>query len=183
MLRLEGRTYKYISNIAGISRQRVQQLLSPPPQIRNFIVEKYKGYCADCGLYVGRSGHVHHDNSDNEDYNDIEKLELLCISCHRKAHKIPSKLTCQYCGKPIKTGKFCPGGICHRAAHLTYLTCSNCEKQFKILSSQAKDRIKRNSNGLFFCSKECLYNYRSSSVVSSFHSIIFTKVVRGHRWF
>ena len=94
-LRLDGRTYRYIAREAGASRQYVQQLLSPPPAIRNYVVEKYGGYCADCGIYVGHSGHVHHNGANGENYNDVENLELLCIACHRKRHKIPP------CPKPI----------------------------------------------------------------------------------
>ena len=89
-LRLEGRTYEYIANKAGVTRQRVQQLLSPPKAIRDFVVAKYNGYCGTCGLYVGDSGHVHHNPSNGEEnYNDIENLELLCISCHRSKHPVP----------------------------------------------------------------------------------------------
>lgn len=85
-LRLDGYSYQHIADVANISRQRVQQLLSPPSDIRNFIVKKYEGRCVDCGVYVGQHGHVHHNNSDNESYQDIENLELLCIGCHRKRH-------------------------------------------------------------------------------------------------
>ena len=120
-LRLDGLTYEQIGLRAGISRQRVQQLLSPPFSIRKFIVEKYQGKCSRCGIYVGKSGHVHHNGDNPETYNDIENLELLCLGCHRKAHnpeitkgakeyartkytEAPSRpitgimLTCQRCG-------------------------------------------------------------------------------------
>jgi len=86
-LRLQGHTYNHIANLAGISRQRVQQLLSPPKAIRDFVVNKYAGRCDNCSLYIGRRGHVHHKANDGELYNDIENLQLLCLSCHRKAHK------------------------------------------------------------------------------------------------
>lgn len=86
-LRLEGLTYQEIAVRAGISRQRVQQLLSPPTAVRNYVVEKYGGKCKSCGIYVGTSGHVHHtDSSVLEDYNDMDNLELLCLGCHRRAH-------------------------------------------------------------------------------------------------
>ena len=91
-LRLEGRTYEYIANKAGVSRQRVQQIISPPKEVRKYVVDKYNGRCTECGLYVGYSGHVHHEGANGEeDYNDIENLQLLCISCHGHKHN-PSSL-------------------------------------------------------------------------------------------
>lgn len=86
-LRLDGRSYQYIANEAGITRQRVQQILSPPASIRNFVVAKFNGRCNRCGIFVGASGHVHH-NGDLaiENYDDPNNLELLCLVCHRKAH-------------------------------------------------------------------------------------------------
>jgi hypothetical protein len=89
-LKFEGYTYQQIAKKAGLSRQRIQQLLSPPQPIRNFVVTKYKGHCADCGSFVGNSGHIHHNNPYGEDrYDDLENLTLLCISCHGKSHKKP----------------------------------------------------------------------------------------------
>ena len=85
-LRLAGFTYDVIACKAGVSRQRIQQILSPPAQIRKFIRKKYQDKCADCGIFVGSSGHIHHKDDHDEDYNDIDNLELLCISCHRRKH-------------------------------------------------------------------------------------------------
>jgi 5-methylcytosine-specific restriction endonuclease McrA len=86
-LRLRGKTYDFIGSKAGVTRQRVQQLLAPPKDIRDFVIKKYDGCCAECGLSVGKSGHVHHNNmGDEENYQDIDNLQLLCISCHRKKH-------------------------------------------------------------------------------------------------
>lgn len=84
--RIEGYTYEAIAKEAGVSRQRIQQLLAPPKEIRDYIITKYRGLCFDCGLIVNKSGHVHHENSDAEDFNDIDNLVLLCKSCHRKRH-------------------------------------------------------------------------------------------------
>jgi Zn finger protein HypA/HybF involved in hydrogenase expression len=85
-LRLEGLTYGTIADKAGVSRQRVQQILSPPSEIRKFVVAKYRGKCSNCGILVGQSGHIHHKDSTADEYNDINHLELLCIGCHRKVH-------------------------------------------------------------------------------------------------
>jgi len=86
-LRLNGYTYARIAMRANVSRQRVQQILAPPRPIRDFVVNKHDGKCAKCGLYVGKSGHVHHAGNETETYNDIENLELLCLTCHRGAHR------------------------------------------------------------------------------------------------
>lgn len=85
-LRLEGRTYGYIATKAGVSRQRVQQVLSPPSAVRTYIVNKASGKCTICGILVGVSGNVHHFTTQEEDYNDIDNLQLLCSSCHRTTH-------------------------------------------------------------------------------------------------
>ena len=85
-LRLGGYSYDYIGKEVGVSRQYVQQVLAPPKEIRDYIVEKYNSRCLDCGLYVGARGQVHHDKNTGEDFNDIENLILLCVSCHRKNH-------------------------------------------------------------------------------------------------
>jgi len=93
-LRLQGQTYEAIATQAGISRQRVQQLLSPPRAVRDYVVKKHDGRCKECGLIVGKSGHVHHVGSNGENYNDIDNLQLLCISCHRRKHYIESPHVC-----------------------------------------------------------------------------------------
>jgi len=92
-LRLDGYTYKRIADDTGVSRQRIQQLLSPPKEVRNYVIRKYNGQCADCGIIVGRSGHVHHNDSDLDTYNDIDNLVLLCISCHRQRHNEEDRMT------------------------------------------------------------------------------------------
>jgi DNA-binding transcriptional regulator YiaG len=85
-LRLNGATYLEIAKRYSVSRQYIQQLISPPKDIRDFIVKKYNGLCRKCGIHVGVSGHVHHKGTTSEDYNDIENLELLCVTCHRLVH-------------------------------------------------------------------------------------------------
>jgi len=114
-LRLAGLTYQQIANEAGISRQRIQVLLSPPPAIREYVVKKYAGKCAKCGILVGKSGHVHHKNHEDNHYNDIENLELLCPSCHREKHKKEYTLE-----KPIKE-KLTSGYVCN---------CPKCKYQW-----------------------------------------------------
>ena len=87
-LRLDGHTYQYIAGQAGVTRQRIQQLLSTPPFIRDLLIKQTGGKCQKCGILVGKSGHAHHKGSlTNNNYDDIASLQLLCISCHRRSHQ------------------------------------------------------------------------------------------------
>ena len=87
-LRLDGMTYQRIADKAGISRQRVQQLLSPPTAVKRIVVARANSRCQECDIFVGQSGHCHHTGGKEENYNDIDNLQLLCVSCHRKAHSL-----------------------------------------------------------------------------------------------
>ena len=80
-MRLSGLTYAQIGETAGVSRQRVQQLLRPPAAVRDEVVERFQGRCATCTILVGQSGQVHLGR-----WNDIGNLELLCVSCHLAKH-------------------------------------------------------------------------------------------------
>ena len=164
-LRLEGRSYQYIANEAGVSRQRVQQVLSPPTEVRDFVVLKYDGYCSRCGLYVGQNGHIHHNHSNSENYNSVGTLELLCIACHRHRHNIPTQLRCLCCGKPNerKRGLFCSRD-CHKKYHSITLICSRCGNGFALEIYVAKSRKKRSKNGLMFCSRKCWDEYRKGKL-------------------
>ena len=108
-LRVAGASYQAIAARAGVSRQRVQQLLSPPPGLRRFIVDRAKGKCERCGVTVGNSGHIHHrSHNDLGLYNDTKNLRLLCRGCHWAVHTgpapaktpvyIPTIYTCKRCG-------------------------------------------------------------------------------------
>lgn len=89
-LRLAGYTYGQIAAQLGVTRQRIQALLSPPKVVRDEVVQRAGGICEKCGLIVGKSGHVHHQgNNGREDYNDLPNLHLLCITCHRAIHRKP----------------------------------------------------------------------------------------------
>ena len=86
-MRLDGRSYAEIGAELGISRQRVQQILSPPTAIRDMVRRAAKDRCQGCGVIVGKSGHVHHRDSTNGDtYSQLDNLQLLCRSCHWYAH-------------------------------------------------------------------------------------------------
>lgn len=86
-LKLEGHTYKAIGKELGVSRQRIQQMIAPPKEIRNYVVKRDHDTCHECSIWVGKSGHVHHIGSTTvEDFNDLDNLVLLCLSCHRHIH-------------------------------------------------------------------------------------------------
>jgi hypothetical protein len=89
-MRLQGYTYGAIGKQAGYSRQYIQQVLSPPKAIRDYVVKKYNGFCSECHLFVGVHGHIHHVGLEQENYNDIDNLQLLCISCHKTKHPTPA---------------------------------------------------------------------------------------------
>lgn len=105
-LRLDGFTYTQIGKTMGISRQRAQQLLSPPRAVRALVVERAQGKCEDCGIHVSRSGHVHHIEAQHGDVFDaVNNLQLLCPSCHRLAHgpgMLPSKETSEWAKRSIE---------------------------------------------------------------------------------
>lgn len=87
--RLDGLSYREIAEEAGVSRQRVQQMLSPPKEVSLYVHAKFSGRCADCGVQAkGANGHVHHRSTETEvdEYNDLDNLELLCPGCHRTKH-------------------------------------------------------------------------------------------------
>lgn len=84
--RLDGMTYEAIGKEIGLSRQRVQQIISPGKYIRNWVISQAQGKCQKCGILVGRAGHVHHIGNSEENYNCIDNLQLLCLHCHHAAH-------------------------------------------------------------------------------------------------
>ncbi len=155
-MQLEGYTYQEIGHYFGLSRQRIQQLLSPPRKVREFIHTKYSGKCFACGIRVGVSGHIHHLLLGKENYNDIDNLVLLCASCHRKAHTPEAIKVCPQCHKEYRGGN----GYCsieclktHQLNNHIELRCSQCDGQFRPFNDKA--RIKHNQSGVFFCSKHC----------------------------
>jgi hypothetical protein len=110
-LKLQGASYNQIAEAVGLSRQRIQQLLSPSPKIKRFILQKYEGKCAKCGFNVGKSGHIHHifsTVSNKEIYNSADNLILLCNSCHRSSHRFLGE------APPYDNTRPC---ICQRCGH------------------------------------------------------------------
>ena len=113
-MRLDGMSYFAIGKELGISRQRVQQLISPPTYIKNLIVGKAQGKCQLCGIFVSLSGDVHHIGNNGENYNDVDNLQLLCKSCHRIAHSEDPRNRQIIIRRVQKTGY-----VCLRCGHIT----------------------------------------------------------------
>lgn len=88
-LRLQGQSYDQIGKLAGVSRQRVEQVLSPPPAIREAVLERAGRACEGCGLTLPKGLQIHHRAAEGlapDTYEQPENLVALCVSCHMKAH-------------------------------------------------------------------------------------------------
>ena len=85
-MRLEGLTYQQIAGKLNISRQRVEQIASPPKETLRALITRSGEKCENCGIIVGKSGHAHHKGHTEDTYEDINQLDYLCPSCHRLAH-------------------------------------------------------------------------------------------------
>lgn len=87
-LRLQGWSYDRIAKHAGVSRQRVQQLICPPASVRNQLAERAGYACEHCHIDLSRHGEVHHASSDDRRVPkaDVAQLSYLCLPCHRMRH-------------------------------------------------------------------------------------------------
>ena len=142
-MRREGLTYQQIADKFLISRQRVQQCVSPPRSTREIIELKYGDKCNDCGIQLRGSGHLHHEGNTDEDYNDVGNLILLCVSCHLRVHRAANK-----------------------ESHLLHLQCPQCHKPFTRWKGESKRKIVRNKNGALYCSRQCSQSHRKFEVDS-----------------
>ncbi len=159
---IAGKTYSEIGDNLGISRQRVQQLVSVPDNLREQIEEHYKGLCMLCGREVKGNGHIHHIRPKIR-FNSIENLELLCISCHRIVHAKPKGI-CSFCGKPLfgSKRKYC-NKQCRYQSGAIKLICASCGREFYRLKRFTEYRYKYNYQTIrsdrYFCSKKCQGEY------------------------
>ena len=85
---LEGLTLGEIGQRLGVTRQRVHQLLKPPPAIVQEVMARTRGICESCGI-IARPYHVHTRDLEREinDYEGEGALRLLCLPCARQAHQ------------------------------------------------------------------------------------------------
>lgn len=85
-MKSNGMTYAQIGESMGISRQRVQQLISPTEKEREQIIQENGRRCHKCGKSKGKL-EIHHT-----DYLKGDTI-YLCLSCHRKEHGTMEKTT------------------------------------------------------------------------------------------
>ena len=94
-LRIEGNSFQRIADEAGITRQAVSLILTPPVDVRDSIYQRHDDRCAHCGLRCitrtedttkNISGHLHNTRGGDLNWNTPETLILLCASCHRIEH-------------------------------------------------------------------------------------------------
>jgi len=140
-LRFAGLSYREIGDKFGISKQRVQQMFSPPTSVRRYVVERANGKCEVCGIQRGNKGDVHHRDIQHEDFNDIANLQLLCRSCHMQSHELPGKgiqTTCD-CGAKMHKAGFGFSGK-YRIQRYRCPTCG------KVLQRKAESRGIYNNN-------------------------------------
>jgi len=83
---VKGLSYADIARNLKVSRQRVHQLVAPDKELREQVIEAAQGRCRKCGIFVGKSGHVHHKSVKVKQYNHSSNLLLVCPSCHMKLH-------------------------------------------------------------------------------------------------
>ena len=96
-LKLAGLTYQAIAERTGVSRQRVQQVLAPPPAIAGKVRQASQGLCGQCGKLIGSHGHIHHQGNTSDKWDTLSQLAYLCIACHRGVHRVYPPLNCPVC--------------------------------------------------------------------------------------
>ena len=94
-LRIDGNSFQRIADEAGVTRQAVSLILTPPVDIRDSIYHRHDDRCAHCGLRVitrtegttkNVAGQLHNTRGGDLNWNTPETLILLCASCHRIEH-------------------------------------------------------------------------------------------------
>jgi DNA-binding CsgD family transcriptional regulator len=87
-MKRQGYPYAAIGQALGISRQRVQQLLSPPADARAQVLARCARHCEACGIGPGVHLHLHHVSyhASPRTYHDPQNLQALCVPCHNRAH-------------------------------------------------------------------------------------------------
>jgi hypothetical protein len=149
-LKQQGKSYRVIGLLAGVSRQRIQQILSPSQDTKNKLVRYAKGKCSKCGKYIGSSGQAHHRKYKVSD--NLHDFDYLCTSCHIREHR-----KIYYCGICKKEAgyrrKICKE--CTHKLHYDILTCSVCGNEYEITKACNRHRTIRNTSGQRFCSTKC----------------------------
>ena len=136
----QGKSYQKVANDFDISRQRVQQIVSP----RRLSIGI--GICSKCGQE--RQLHRHHSDYLKEDY------KLLCLSCHKEEHH---KRFCVDCGIHISYGQRCK--VCRYLFYRVNIICFTCEAEFNVQRSYYKYIMSRYPDKKWFCSRHCSGQY------------------------
>ncbi len=163
---LDGRHYTEIAASAGISRQRVEQLLSPPRHLMTKVRERAQDRCEDCGILIHKGAHLHHINGDNLDpnqYNGIENIKYLCPSCHKREHRTLFK-TCKTCNI-LFYARGVSQGFCSEECHIKYYSrsakCEYCGKEFTLSGKKANElKWRQIKNKHIFCSRSCCGKFK-----------------------
>jgi hypothetical protein len=91
VLLTQGLTYAAVAFRMSISRQRVQQITRPNPEVRDEVRVRANDACQKCGTAIPKgNGHVHHVKVAGltiEQFDATENLAYLCRPCHRAAHR------------------------------------------------------------------------------------------------
>ncbi len=84
----EGKTYKEISILLHISRQRVQQIIKPSMEVTIMIDKRCNDKCEICGDVTNQGVYHHRFNEFGESFNmnNPDCYLYLCKSCHTKLH-------------------------------------------------------------------------------------------------
>jgi len=88
-LKRQGLTYAEIGELYHMSRQRVQQIVSPPPEIANEVRRRSNSKCENCKIEL-QDGDIHHKSWDVAQPNALENLQYLCVACHMLLHYDPN---------------------------------------------------------------------------------------------
>ena len=88
-LKRQGLTYAEIGELYRMSRQRVQQVVSPPPEIANEVRKRANSRCENCKLEL-QDGDIHHKDWNVPEPNSLDNLSYLCVACHMLVHYDPN---------------------------------------------------------------------------------------------
>jgi hypothetical protein len=80
--------FSEIAEKYGVSRQRIQQIVSAPAPIRAYVYENDHRICRGCGAnLILRDMQVHEMGSTIvDDYKNIPMLTCMCRDCHVTEH-------------------------------------------------------------------------------------------------
>lgn len=151
-LKVAGYTYAEIGAIMGVSRQRVEQIISPTKEVLLKVRRRTNGLCALCGNELTT---IHHKSSVQTaaDFDSPENMVLLCKSCHKIADVVRIRY-CKTCGKEIEVGNYCSDCRPKWKTNIVIIPCTQCGKLFVIRKSRFDTQKRRYKN--IYCSQGCV---------------------------